>query len=231
VNQRLGFTLQKNTKIFHLTFFQPISFFSPYVLNFANKDFSRSIYKEKEGLGHLFLAYFLQARKKTTILRIDTNLFLLRNILNKDFVCFITPFTLILLSLEKQNFCNINGYPKTKSGWTTWNDGEIVEHFEKIWTAFFLFYSGCQNRKNLSRIRYILKYSCAKTLACKHKTNLRTISRKFGMNLKSKKTFSVRKKKKESQIQFLQRREKLNRVWNLQLTYFDYQVSQLDHLF
>jgi hypothetical protein len=221
--------LKKTRKELNLTLFQPISFFNSYVLNFSKVDISRV--KHKENSNNLFLAYHLEARKKNTMISINTRLFLLQNILTKDFVCFINPLTLILISLERQNFCNSDGFPKAKSGWITWNDSEIVEQVRRIWTSFFLFYSGCQNRKSLSRIHYILQYSCAKTLASKHKTNVRSVSKKFAMNLKIKKRFSLRNNSKTAQIQFFQTRERLNRIWNLQLTHFDSQLFHLSNFF
>jgi len=149
----------------------------------------------------------------------------------------MNPFSLLSFLLSKYNFCNILGYPKAKSGWVTLPDIEIIYYFIRIRNSLFLFYSGCHNTKSLYRIQYILNLSCAKTLACKHKTSLREISKKFA------KDFFVKDSSKKSSYFFLSpysRASKLKdfyviqkttRVWNLQFIQVDSIFLHLEDLY
>jgi hypothetical protein len=85
------------------------------------------------------------------------------------------PLVSLVKFLSECGFCKYNGYPISKSNWSTLPDIKIIERFSRIFISISSHYSGCINRKQLSNIQYILCYSCAKTLACKHKTNVKSI--------------------------------------------------------
>ena len=128
----------------------------------------------------------------------------------------LIPFQKILNVLALYGFCSPNGYPETKLGWTTWSDTLIVYKFKYIRNNILSYYSGAFNQKELLRIQHILHYSCAKTLACKHKTNLRRIWKKYGSNLSlfspfhyKNISFDILGKKKNSDL------KKNRRFWNL----------------
>lgn len=191
------------------------------------------VFNRADGKSYFFLAYVFQFTKKQNFVKINTKLFFLLNYFVKRVVSFINPFYLIILILSKQDFCNSVGYPKSKSGWVTWTDSDIIQHFHRLRKSLFLFYSGCNNKKALSRLQYILHFSCAKTLACKHKTNLRQISKKYG-NLfavgpegrnfdfsKESSIFFVSNQSKNSRLRSLFRTHKMSRVWNFHLTQMD----------
>lgn len=128
----------------------------------------------------------------------------------------LIPFVKILNILALFGFCSSNGYPETKLGWTTWSDRLIIYKFKYIRNNILSYYSGALNQKELLRIQHILHYSCAKTLACKHKTNLRKIWKRHGSNLSlfspfhySNISFDILGKKKKSDL------KKNRRFWNL----------------
>jgi len=85
------------------------------------------------------------------------------------------PLGSLVKLLSEYGFCKSNGYPMSKSNWSTLPDLKIIERFSRIFISVSCHYSGCVNRRQLSNIQYILCYSCAKTLACKHKTNVKSI--------------------------------------------------------
>lgn len=85
------------------------------------------------------------------------------------------PISHIIHILCKYGICDKNGYPISKSSWSIWSDFQIINRFHQIFFSIYLYYNGCVNRNKLSNIHYILCYSCGKTLACKHKTTLRSI--------------------------------------------------------
>lgn len=197
---------------------------------------------------YFFLAYVLQFLKKRNFVKINTKLFFLINYFVRRIVSFLNPFYLMILILSKQNFCNFFGYPKSKSGWVTLIDNDIIQHFNRVQKSLFFFYSGCNNSKALSRIQYILHFSCAKTLACKHKTNLRYIFKKFGNKFNRKdfsnnirpfvdKSFSltcsskffVTNQSKNFRLRSLWNNQKKARVWNFHLTQMDSIIFQLDN--
>lgn len=198
-----------------------------------------------------FLAYILQLTNRRDFVKINTKLFFLINYFVRRVVYFFNPFYLITLILSKQNFCNSFGYPKRKSGWVTWTDNDIISHFNRIQTSLFFFYSGCNNSKALSRIQYILHFSCAKTLACKHKTNIQHICKKFGNNLKFKdfskglsffvgeptaasspsSTFFVTNQSKKFRLRSLCQNQKRTRFWNFHLTQMDSIILHLEDFY
>ena len=95
--------------------------------------------------------------------------------------------TIPIVSLTKiffqYGFCKKNGYPISKSNWSIWPDSKIIERFSQILMSINSHYSGCANKKTLAYLQYILSYSCGKTLACKHKTNLRSIWNTYAKEL------------------------------------------------
>lgn len=111
---------------------------------------------------------------KVQVERYDT-LLLPINILRKKYLLVMLPLVSLVKLLSEYGFCKSNGFPISKSSWSTLPDSKIIEKFSQILVSISCHYGGCVNRINLSNIQYILCYSCAKTLACKHKTNLRSI--------------------------------------------------------
>ncbi len=100
--------------------------------------------------------------------------------LTRKSVLVILPLFSLIKVLSKYGFCKSNGYPISKSSWSTWPDSQIIERFSQIFFSIKYHYSGCINSNKMSHIQYVLCYSCAKTLACKHKTNLRSIWYNYG---------------------------------------------------
>jgi hypothetical protein len=111
---------------------------------------------------------------KVQVERSDT-LLLPENLFIKKYFLVMLPLVLLVKLLSEYGFCKSNGFPISKSSWSTLPDSKIIERFSQILVSISYHYGGCINRIHLSNIQYILCYSCAKTLACKHKTNLRSI--------------------------------------------------------
>nr|AKA58647.1 maturase K [Equisetum bogotense] len=87
--------------------------------------------------------------------------------------------------LTKQGFCDISGYPISRSTWTTLTDEEILFNFNKIWKNFSIYFGGLIKKDVLYRIKYILRFSCAKTLARKYKSTTRIFWKKIVCDLAS----------------------------------------------
>ena len=101
----------------------------------------------------------------------------------------IVPIVSIIGLLAREKFCDISGRPISKLAWTSLTDDDILDRFDRIWRNLFHYYSGSFDRDGLYRIKYILLLSCAKTLACKHKSTIRVVRKELGPEL-FKKSFS-----------------------------------------
>lgn len=89
------------------------------------------------------------------------------------------PITRMVKFMAKNNFCDNAGHPTSKSVWVTLPDDEILKRFANIWKILSIYYGGSTNKNGLRRLRYILRFSCDNTLACKHKSTTRSLQRRF----------------------------------------------------
>lgn len=94
------------------------------------------------------------------------------------------PIKKIVSRLHLKGFCDRKGYPKHKLSWITQEDNQIITLFNYTSRGLFQFYSGVKKKRAMSRIKYILKFSCAMTIAAKHSCSLAKIFTKHGRNLK-----------------------------------------------
>nr|SIP85503.1 maturase K [Campanula ekimiana] len=130
-----------------------------------------------------FLAYFSSVRRRTSTVRNQmlAKFFLSDNVIKK-FETFV-PIISLIVSLAKYKFCNRAGYPISKSVWVDLSDSDIIDRFGRISRNLSHYHSGSSKKKSLSRIKYILQLSCARTLARKHKSTVRAFLKRFGSEL------------------------------------------------
>ena len=89
------------------------------------------------------------------------------------------PLKEVVQKLIEKGFAKGEGQPCRNGKFVNLGLPEIIEHYKSIETGIRQFYAGANNQHRLSgRVHYILKYSCALTIASKMK--LRTLSRVFG---------------------------------------------------
>nr|QUB02490.1 maturase K [Rhopalephora scaberrima] len=124
-----------------------------------------------------FSGYFSSILKNPLVVRnkMLDNAFLM-DILTKKFDT-IVPIIPLIGSLSKAQFCTISGYPLSKPVWTDLSDYDIINRFGRICRNLSHYYSG--SPQSLSRIKYILRLSCARTLARKHKSTVRTFMQRL----------------------------------------------------
>nr|ATL77016.1 maturase K [Utricularia oliveriana] len=160
-----------------------------YLVNFWQWYFSLWFSARKISINQLgnhsveFGGYFLSVRIKLLLLRSQSieNSFIMNNaIKNCD-----TPVPLIplLMRLSKAQFCNVLGHPISKSSWADLGDSHIIDRFGRICRNLSHYYSGSSTKKSLYRLKYILQLSCARTLARKHKSTVRTFFKRLGLGL------------------------------------------------
>nr|UER98147.1 maturase K [Phormium tenax] len=93
------------------------------------------------------------------------------------------PVILLMGSLYKAKFCTVSGHPISKPIWADLPDSDILDRFGRICRNLSHYHSGSSKKQDLYRIKYILRLSCARTLARKHKSTVRTFMRRLGSGL------------------------------------------------
>nr|CBL95200.1 maturase K [Corrigiola litoralis] len=127
-----------------------------------------------------FMGFFSSVRLNSSVVRSQMleNGFLIDNTIKKFDP--IVPIITMIGSLAKAQFCNGLGHPISKSAWTDLSDSDIIDRFGRICRNLSHFYSGSSRKKSLYRIKYILRISCARTLARKHKSTVRAFLKRLG---------------------------------------------------
>nr|QEU52128.1 maturase K [Nasa humboldtiana subsp. roseoalba]UMP11768.1 maturase K [Nasa humboldtiana subsp. roseoalba] len=120
-----------------------------------------------------FLGYLSSVRLNPSMVRSQMleNSFLIDNAIKKFDT--IVPIISLIGSLAKAKFCNVLGHPISKPVWADLSDSDIIDRFGRICRNLSHYHSGCSKKKSLYRIKYILRLSCARTLARKHKSTVR----------------------------------------------------------
>lgn len=127
-----------------------------------------------------FLGYLSSVRLNPSVVRSQMleNAFIIDNAIKKFDT--IVPIIPIIGSLAKARFCNALGHPISKPSWADSSDYDIIDRFVRICRNISHYYSGSSKKKNLYRIKYILRLSCARTLARKHKSTVRAFLKRLG---------------------------------------------------
>nr|YP_009897198.1 maturase K [Hemilophia sessilifolia]QKK43831.1 maturase K [Hemilophia sessilifolia] len=130
-----------------------------------------------------FLGYLSSLRLNPLVVRSQMleNSFLIDNVrikLNSKI-----PISSIIGWLAKDKFCNVLGHPISKATWTDSSDSDILNRFVRICRNMSHYYSGSSKKKDLYRIKYILRLCCVKTLARKHKSTVRAFLKRLGSGL------------------------------------------------
>nr|AAG35554.1 maturase [Carallia brachiata] len=127
-----------------------------------------------------FLGYLSSDRLNPSVVRSQMleNSFIIDNAMKK--LDTIVPIIPLIGSLAQTNFCNEIGYPVSNPTRANSSDSDIIARFVRLSRNFFHYYSGSSKKKSLYRIKYILRLSCVKTLACKHKSTVRFFLKRLG---------------------------------------------------
>nr|QWE50723.1 maturase K [Bruguiera parviflora] len=128
-----------------------------------------------------FLGYLSSIRLNLSVVRSQMleNSFIIDNAIKK--LDTIVPIIPLIGSLAQTNFCNEIGYPVSNPTLAAnSSDSDIIARFVHLCRNLFHYYSGSSKKKSLYRIKYILRLSCVKTLACKHKSPVRFFLKRLG---------------------------------------------------
>lgn len=157
-----------------------------YLVNFWQWNFSfwsqpsRIYTNQLSNNSFYFMGYLLSVLRNPLTVRSQMleDSFLI-DIISKKFDT-IVPITPLIGSLSKAKFCNVYGRPISKPIWADLSDSDIIDRFGRICRNLSHYHSGSSKKQSLYRIKYILRLSCAKTLARKHKTTVRALLQKLG---------------------------------------------------
>nr|QHE64015.1 maturase K [Glechoma longituba]QUE26752.1 maturase K [Glechoma longituba] len=129
------------------------------------------------------LGYLSNVQMNPSVVRsqIIENSFLINNAIKK-FDTFV-PIIPLIAELAKAKFCNVLGHPISKPIRAELSDSNIIDRFARICRNISHYHSGSSKKKSLHRIKYILRLSCARTLARKHKSTVRAFLKRLGSDL------------------------------------------------
>jgi maturase K len=130
-----------------------------------------------------FLGYLSSVRLNPSVVRSQMleNSFIIDNTMKK--LDTIVPIIPLIGSLAKTRFCNAVGHPISKPTRADSSDSDIIDRFVCICRNLSHYYSGSSKKKSLYRIKYILRLSCVKTLARKHKSTVRAFLKRLDSEL------------------------------------------------
>nr|P36435.1 RecName: Full=Maturase K; AltName: Full=Intron maturase [Micranthes integrifolia]AAA84600.1 maturase [Micranthes integrifolia] len=130
-----------------------------------------------------FLGYLSSVRLNPSAVRSQMleNSFIMDNAIKKFDI--IVPIIPLIRSLAKAKFCNLVGDPISKPAWADSSDSYIIDRFVRICRNIYHYHSGSSKKNCLYRVKYILRLSCARTLARKHKSTVRAFLKRLGSGL------------------------------------------------
>nr|ASN79071.1 maturase K [Pterospora andromedea] len=170
-----------------------------------------------------FLGYLSSVQLNPSMVRSQMleNSFIIGNAFKKFDT--LMPITPTIQSLYKAKFCNILGHPVSKPVWADLPDYAIIHRFRSIYINLSHYYSGSLKKMHLYQVKYILRLSCTRTLARKHKSTVRAYLKRLGIGLleefftEEEKAFSLTFPKASSTSIELYGR----RIWYLDILYIN----------
>lgn len=99
-------------------------------------------------------------------------------------IVIMAPMEKVMKRLSQKGFCDKNGKPTPKKGWTFLDEDQIINLYSSVNRGLLQFYRPVDNWGELTRLQYVLKYSLAKTLATKRKTSMARVLRKNGITIR-----------------------------------------------
>nr|AAP02918.1 maturase [Ambavia gerrardii] len=127
-----------------------------------------------------FLGYLSGVRRNPLVVRSQMleNSFLIETSIKK--LETLVPIIPLIGSLAKAKFCNVSGHPISKPSRADSSDSDIINRFGRVYRNFSHYHSGSSKKQTLYQIKYILRLSCARTLARKHKSTVRAFLKRLG---------------------------------------------------
>lgn len=90
------------------------------------------------------------------------------------------PMQRLIQRLALKGFCTAKGFPLPKRAWTIFDDFTIVSSYNSVFRGYINYYSGADNQNALYRLKYIMRFSLAMTLAARHRSSISKEIKKHG---------------------------------------------------
>lgn len=157
--------------------------------NFLYKSLRLTLNETKTGITRfdskpiLFLGYNAKIARNKKILKKTENG---RNLFQRTtghLVKLTVPMQRVIDKLVIKGLCDKDGCGCSKASWTVHEDVAIVKAYSQLVYGLINYYSLADYRNQLHRIYFILRTSCAKTLARRHRTSVKSIFVKHGKSL------------------------------------------------
>lgn len=109
----------------------------------------------------------------------------------------------VLNKLVTGKFCKLPDLvPIGIRSWAMFDEYDIVLKYRQIMVGLFDYYYDCDSIYLLNRVEYILRYSCAKTIATRKKITMPQVFEKYGKKLKISKRIITKKGHKTNIVTF-----------------------------
>lgn len=89
----------------------------------------------------------------------------------------------ILKRLKELKMFEKNYFPIGKPVWYSYSEFQIAQKYAQIMRSIFNYYKACKKLSRLYHISYILKFSCAKTIAGRKKISMPKVFKRYGKDL------------------------------------------------
>lgn len=98
------------------------------------------------------------------------------------FIRMTVPIDRVIQRLHQKGYCDALGNSTSAKRITAYDHFDIIDHFAAVTRGLLTYYAGVDTTRQLYRIRYIMTYSLAHTLAHKYQSTVRKMILKYGTN-------------------------------------------------
>lgn len=109
----------------------------------------------------------------------------------------------ILSRMVEKGFCRKTDLlPIGVRSWSLFDEFDTVLKYRQIMVGMFDYYSSCDSKRILHRVEYLLRYSCAKTIATRKKITMSQVFKRYGISLEVIRTIKTTKGSKSQTTYF-----------------------------
>lgn len=103
----------------------------------------------------------------------------------------------ILSRMVEKGFCRKQDLmPIGITSWSLFEEFDIVLKYRQIMVGMFDYYSKCDSKRILYRMEYLLRYSCAKTIATRKRITMSQVFKRYGRSLEVNRVIKTTKGQK-----------------------------------
>ena len=109
----------------------------------------------------------------------------------------------VLSRMVEKRFCRKTDLmPIGVRSWSLFDEFDTVLKYRQIMVGMFDYYSSCDSKRILYRVEYLLRYSCAKTIATRKKITMSQVFKRYGNSLEVIRTIKTTKGSKSQTTYF-----------------------------